>query len=529
VWADKTVTAQAPAQNSYVNRSWAVLSNDLTDSNAIMMRMCAMSGSVQHGSGTFISYRPSFNICAFGERVAVQKAGYHNYHHGEDYNYMTSQIRKNSIMIDGQNDLNWQTYNAEFENSFITDNLDYFRMQSYNDYARTSCAFKEHQVTLERHIFFPDRRFFIFGDRLTSGTGSHAYSWLLHGAIKGNTAGDAFTNDNAGDRAVWKKPNGVKFISQFAGSVSITDGVEWDYIDEPNNGYGEPYIKADRTGTNVNFLVALYPVDAGKNDPGITKVTTTGAQAIKVVDPVDSSVVCASMQDNFTSLQSITAGNMTADAALSLYREQSTGELDYFSLVQGKAFTHSAVDYLNSDGTISGLVMPDDSICIIRLDSVKGSPASVNLAIGGLKASTQYKHFEDYVIIDTITTDANGKYTYTQDVGKHIVIFTSDLATGIRERVMPTDKGLLLGFTNPVRKGDYIQFRLGKQARQEGVLITVLDCNGKTVKKLAQAARHTTLAWDGRDGFGNIINGGVYLVKTVVDGKTGIGKLVVIE
>ncbi|MBW2457271.1 MAG: hypothetical protein JRI68_22375, partial [Deltaproteobacteria bacterium] len=72
--ADGSIQGVAPTEHSQVTRSYAVLSSDLSDPEAVMMRMRVFPPGYGCESGTFQTYQAgAFNIAGYGQRLAIEK------------------------------------------------------------------------------------------------------------------------------------------------------------------------------------------------------------------------------------------------------------------------------------------------------------------------------------------------------------------------------------------------------------------------------------------------------------------------
>jgi hypothetical protein len=522
LWADKSIRPAAPVLPSRVEQSWAVLASSQTDPDAVMLYMATTPEDVTHIGGTYINYRPYFTISAYGERVALEKAGYRQ----GVYYYMTSLKRKNTIMIDNENNYNYQQPNAEFYGALISPRMDGLRLRTTTAASQASCSFKKYTVTLERQVFFPDKKYYIFGDRLTSGSGSHTYTWLLHGATGG--AGGAFVADDANNRAVWTKPSGVRLIARFAGDVALTDSVEIDYIDS-TAGIPEPFIKANRTGTNVNFLTVLYPANHGQADPVITPLTVAGAQAVTVLDGGDSSLVCAAMRDSFGTSASVTIAQMVVNADLALYREDKSGRLTYYSLTGGKQFTHRGTMYLSADAALYVLVEPTDTLTTLIMDSSTGAPATAHLTAGGLRPNTQYRRIINGIGADTLTTDGAGACSWIQTLGKQTIVLSRNLGVGINDPRMVVKKHQpFIWINNPVRQNERVEIQYALTPGDGAVpVMEISTARGEVLTRYELKTAAGRIDWDRKNRNGETLADGLYYV-TIINGKERMTQRIVV-
>jgi hypothetical protein len=91
----------------------------------------------------------------------------------------------------------------------------------------------------------------------------------------------------------------------------------------------------------------------------------------------------------------------------------------------------------------------------------------------------------------------------------------------------PATLRVLTPSPNPFRDGTTIRFQLEAPASRSG--ITIFDASGRRVRALepgALQAGEQAVRWDGRDGEGRPVPGGVYFYRVTADGREGGGRLV---
>ncbi len=510
---DKSIPAKPPAKSSYVKQSWAVLANNLADTDAVMLRIQFIKSDItKHRLYYSIGYRGThFNICGYGERLAIEKGGY-----GQgDNSFLNSKARKNTILIDGENNEPYAQPRGRFLNHMLTQSLDYMAYRTINESVQNDCSFKKHDVTLYRHIFFPDKKFYIFADRLISSS-SHDYDWLLHGATGGNNAADAFVIDS--NSVVWTKPTGVKLAAHFLADAAISSDTATDFIEEHNSQYiCEPYIKARRNGSIVYYCNVLYPVNHGMSAPVVKKVDNALAHGGFITDGSDSSTICIAMQKDFSNLQTLSFGSMSANGALVLYKETKDGTLSYFSLIRGKQFSHGGIAYVTSDGLLNTVLEKNNHGYKVVVDTVSGSPKTVSMTFGGLSSNTQYKHIVSGGTIDTFTTDATGKYSCTQQLGgKYHIIITDDLNSAVKTSSVNTNGMFSFVLLNSnIRTGSrVINFSIPRGNNTQNYQLSVVDARGRCVFKITGKYRENTMIrWDSLNSQGSVVGNGIYFVR----------------
>lgn len=349
--ADATIAAAPPADDSLVARSFAVLSSDLADPNAVMMRMRVYPPGYTCESGTFQTYLGgAFNLAGYGERLAIEKAGYHRI---EDYHYGTSAIRKSAVLIDGQNDPSFLQVRGRFVRALLGDVLDYAELRTDRGASPDACSHVASSVDSTRRVLFVDRRYFLLCDTLSSSAGSHSYDWLLHGA----TGGGSFEQDTGARTARWTKPSGAKLFMQLLtpGTLSTEPLVENDFIDQDDEqGRAEPYAKATAEGTQAQFLAVLYPLDGAMTEPTVTSLSVTGAVAARITGGASDGTVVVALRTSAGSLSHEGEYLCDTDALLCMYKLDDQGQPAYLAMVDGTSAQLFGTSYalsLSAPGT----------------------------------------------------------------------------------------------------------------------------------------------------------------------------------
>lgn len=333
--ADPTIAPAPPATDSVVRQSYAVLSSDPADPEAVMMRLRVFPPE-QVLQWTFQTYLGgAFNIAGYGERLAIEKAGYGRV---ASYNLGISQQRKNCIMINGLNNVADHMVRGRFTRSLLTPAFQYAEMQT--DLASTSSnsSYVQTQTDLTRRAIFIDRRLFLVADTLSSATGEHQFDWLLHGATGGNTDGDAFTKDNAARTAVWTRPSGVRLWTKMISPADFNDELlyETDYIDKNDStGQPEPYLRARTTGAAVDYLALLYPLDAGAAAPVVTDLQITGGAAVAVTGGMHAGTLVIALRTGAGRLEPAGDFRASSDARICIYKLDATGTPEFLAVVDG--------------------------------------------------------------------------------------------------------------------------------------------------------------------------------------------------
>ncbi|MBN2584963.1 MAG: heparinase II/III family protein [Planctomycetes bacterium] len=331
--ADSSVAAAAIPDNSHVARSYAVFSSDLGDSDAVMMRMRVFPSGYWCESGTFQTYLAgAFNLSAYGERMVIEKAGYHRV---ASYNLGISTQRKSVVMLDGQNEPSQEMPRGSFTRALLTPALDYAEMRLDLDGSPGTSAFKQLQVNQTRRVLFADKKLFIIADALASGTGSHQYDWLLQGC----TGGGTYASDATARTATWTKPGGQRLLAKMVTPAEFnTDPLyETDYIDvNTSDGRAEPYLRARTTGAAAHYLAILCPLDVGAAEPTITEITSVAGASIAKISggPISGQLVVA-LRTGAAPLVHNAEFLADSDALITVYKLDAGGEPEYLAVVDG--------------------------------------------------------------------------------------------------------------------------------------------------------------------------------------------------
>ncbi|MBD3271108.1 MAG: hypothetical protein GF384_01055, partial [Elusimicrobia bacterium] len=178
---DSSVPAEPPQFKEIVGDNYVLYSSDFNDPKSILFRCTMLNSPVELNSGMEFNYWGGhFNLTAYGERLAIELAGYHQI----DYQEVINSERKNVILIDDEGESNWLQFKGGVRHSLVNDSIIYSCLESDHSIPGTyyKSSYIAKKIDIARHVFFPDRKFIIMVDQLISGTGSHEYAWVLHGA-----------------------------------------------------------------------------------------------------------------------------------------------------------------------------------------------------------------------------------------------------------------------------------------------------------------------------------------------------------
>ena len=330
------IKEEPPKFSSFVGNNYAVFSKNLSDINTIFMRMKIFASDVPMTSGDLLPFVGNFDIVAYGERLAVSPSG------SEDEPTQRFMSRQNSILIDGIDDLNIYQMRGKTDSSYLSPYLDYavartnLSLSGYGIVSYQTSSYRNKNVTLSRHVFFPDKRFFIFVDRLQSGTGIHNYTSYLHVATDGNTDADAFVINNTNKRIVWRKPSGVRLLSQFVSDIGLGNSTFIDYLYD--NKTLQPYVYATMKGKDVQFVNLLYPLKATDSEPIINSIRTLDYEIFDIADSGGRFIFIAR---NVSRIGQISYSGIVSNADLTLVKINSSNAVEYYGIVNGSSLSYN--------------------------------------------------------------------------------------------------------------------------------------------------------------------------------------------
>ena len=215
----------------------------------------------------------SFIIYAFGEMLAVD-AGYINFtNHGK----VNAGRNHNVILVDGEgpplfvDPLIGESVGGG-NNAFIEE----FFSTEHQDYAEVRAQYGG--VDLRRRVMFPGKQYFILADEVRD-LDVHQYEWRLHGNAGGSTGADYSRAQNL---ARWTRPLAqlVAYIVPHEGLTLAEDDTLHSFT------FGQElthtFLKAQTSGSNVEFLSVLFPAAVGTPVPTFQVGSSIGAQAVHI-------------------------------------------------------------------------------------------------------------------------------------------------------------------------------------------------------------------------------------------------------
>jgi len=165
---------------------------------------------------------------------------------------------------------------ATIHGNMVTPYIDYGVM-STQLHSENDNSYYSDRAQLDRHVAFPDHRFFIVFDDMKAADGQpHDYGWTAHchGTLDLSTA----------QRAVFTKSSGRKLdIHFFAPTVTFDNYSIKQVIDWSGSEVPVPYFIAKARGTGIQYLSALVPVDVGGTSANYRTLTSSRGSAGEVI------------------------------------------------------------------------------------------------------------------------------------------------------------------------------------------------------------------------------------------------------
>ena len=285
-WYDPSVPAVPPGNTgSAAYTSSMVFQGDFTDPNTIQLVLMGRENSAPYDEAGEKDDSTGIFLNAYGERFLTNTDGADDWmrSNAESQNVVlvddAIQGPVNAWMESGPSRSTVATIRSSLhpvlEPTAIVPPLDYGVLSTQLGSANDLSAYAD-RVQLDRHVLFPDGRFFAIVDDLKAPDGqAHTYGWTAHcyGALE----------VVSGKRATFTKPSGKKLDIRFFGpSVAIathalTQEVEWSGVEEE-----VPYFVASKFGIGNQFLTTLIPLKAGETVPAYEELSTARGTAGKV-------------------------------------------------------------------------------------------------------------------------------------------------------------------------------------------------------------------------------------------------------
>lgn len=147
------------------------------------------------------------------------------------------------------------------------------------------------------------------------------------------------------------------------------------------------------------------------------------------------------------------------------------------------------------------------------------------VAASGLSESSG---FDNFAVVGDNVAGLISDALYVSGVGLAAAIFTPLLPqTGQPVPTIPTSEGEVMSYPSPfnpdLNQSITVSYKLSQDV---GVKILIYDITGQLIKTIITSSSnrgadgYSRVSWDGRSGFGEVADNGVYLVQIVSEGRT---------
>jgi hypothetical protein len=335
----------------------------------------------------------AFLLHAFGERLALDP-GYLSF---AQRTFVNQPEHHNVILVDGRGPLDFFAAQYFFwrddllsrppaeGQATLSDTLD----TGFLDAATATTRYGSHAAAppteavplIQRRFLFPDHRYLVLADAVTTRPGEgRAFTWLLHGN-GGGTSGGSFEPTAAGGR--WLRP-----------AARLDAGVAFDVAapsfatDTSNHEeYGKllrthTVLRAAASGERVRAATVLYPTRAGEAPAEIVDLGWVGVAALRVVDAAgDRRVVLAHRAVSGTALAlpgaatglrdaetdgSVALFDAHADGSLRLAWAEGATQLSYDGVLRLAAATRGRLGLALSPGRVEAVAQNVDREVRVR-------------------------------------------------------------------------------------------------------------------------------------------------------------------
>ncbi len=359
-WHDPTYTAVTPTDTgSRAYRNNMIFQRDYTDPNTPQLILWGRETSWSIYEAHRKDDSTAIFLNAFGERFLT------NTDEPADWLRSNSESQNvilvddntagpaNSLMAAGPS----RATIATIHGNLVTPFLDYGVMSSQL-HSPNDTSYYSNRAQLDRHVAFPDHRFFVVFDDMKSADGqAHDYGWTGHcyGTLDLSTA----------QRAVFTKSSGKQLdIHFFAPQVTFANYTINQAIDWSGSEVPVPYFIAKARGTGIQYLSALVPMDVGGTAPGYRTLSPPRGSAGEVV--LDGSSYLISCQPSPAS-QVTVDGKFTCSAKFALAK-YTGAEVDYIFVVDQQGT-------LAWNGTTLIVVDEPRSFIYLPVDPQTGGPS----------------------------------------------------------------------------------------------------------------------------------------------------------
>jgi hypothetical protein len=324
-WHDPTYAATPPADSgsrSYHNNM--IFQRDFTDPNTVQLFLWGRETSWESYEAHRKDDSTGITLNAFGERFLTNT--------DEPSDWMRSNSEsQNVILVDDATPGPANAFMpsgpsrstiATMKGNLATPFVDYGMMGSQLNSSLDQSYYKT-KAQLDRHVLFPDHRFFFVFDDMKAPDGqNHTYGWTGH--CQGTL------DLSAPQQATFTKSSGRKLDIHFFGpavtfeNYTLNMQIDWTGSEVP-----VPYFIAKTSGVGTQYLSALFPKDTVGSQPTYQNVVVSRGKAGKVLlDGAEYLVFCQPEP-----LQSVTVdGKFQTSAKLALAKSTAAG-LEYLFVV----------------------------------------------------------------------------------------------------------------------------------------------------------------------------------------------------
>ncbi|TGE08696.1 heparinase II/III domain-containing protein [Hymenobacter fodinae] len=309
-----------------------------SDSVASYLHLYGKNGLAQTNSGGHShADAGSFVLHANGQLLALDP-GYLSYNRRAEVGNATNH---NMLLVDGAgpaigtagaaNDAA-----ATIQHTFSTPQLGYGEVET---------AYKG--ATITRKALFIRNSYYLLAD-VVQATAAHTYTWQLHGyGLEGGTSiTGTFLDNLENQEGIWQK-NGASLLAHVTAAGGATyakaTNVHEVTYNTPEN---HTTLLARRTGTQAQFLAALYPYTTTK--PTIATTSTTSTAGLTHTDAQFTDVVFTQSDTTLAARSGLAPAPISSDALLTFYSRDAKGGFAQAFLEEGKLLQDGATTVLSS-------------------------------------------------------------------------------------------------------------------------------------------------------------------------------------
>jgi hypothetical protein len=270
----------------------------------------------------------SIILNAFGEMLLLD-SGYGGWAEHDKTRFAENH---NIILVDGEGP---EAASKSFfwDANGVDANLQKYFASQQIDFAISETMYEN--TLFQRHIVFPNHRYFFVYDTMTSNS-ERTFTLLLHGNGGGTSGGTISTIDQG---AVWERENAA-LRSYTVGSAdlefSTSDMHHAVYNREPMLTHSVLHVS--QHGSDARYLTLLFPQEKDAEMPDITAFAVTNGDGIRVEDSGMTDYGCMRLQGTSISFDTGT-DTFSSDGEFVYCSIDSQNELSAVFLVNGTHFT----------------------------------------------------------------------------------------------------------------------------------------------------------------------------------------------